>query len=278
MSYEVRPTGAHAFRCDIQSCPAELLAPDEPELTQDAHALGWTRLSVGDVCPSCMRGVHMGAGQMRARLGTMGVVGDEVQVQAPGPVSAGDPMLQEIDGVPTEVATYLEHGGQGDMVRAKLKFPEVQARVAMSPQLAAVVGTQASQSEHAGFAPPGSYERGHAGGDYPVQDSGDDLFDGFGELPEPEPQRHVDAPYDPSKLDPEPRHLVKPEMATLKAQGGTDGGAGIVQAQPPLDPQRVRKAKAGAPPRKPAIDPDALVAANNLFGFLDKTGYTPDDK
>lgn len=286
MSYEVTTSGAHRFACDVPHCPGELLAPDEPELQQDAQAMGWFRVEAGDVCPSCMRGIHAGGAQMRAFLASIGLKGDEVLIQAPGPVSAGDPYMHDVDGVMTEVATFLEPGGQGDQVRAKLKFPEVQARVAPSPQLAAVVGAAVpvGGAPAAGMRPsavPGPYEKY----DYSPSKHEDDLFDAFGELPERAPRpAPAQVPYDPNKLDPEQEWRRDPKQArpgSLGAAAGTDGGAGIVQAPKDLDPGKVAKAKRRAPlPPPPKRTPEELVAASDLFGFLtsDKNGYTPDDK
>lgn len=309
MTYEVRQaTGTHALKCDTEGCHMELLAPSEVDLLADAGALGWQANQPNHTCASCLRGVNAGAGAVQSILNSMGARGSVVQLVAPGPVSKGDPAYQEHRGQMVEVGHYLADAGQLDRVAVQLKMPTAAQSVAVSPQLAAILAARQSHDQPSN--PPGYTQ---AGGPPPAMDEDEAQYQASMQAfsrqveanqrqasPSKEPGPWDDILNDDAEERPEPSLddlFGKAGASTLPAPSagpaltgdwkdrmasvpGTAGGAGLVKGPPTLDPKKVAKARDRAPqaPRPPQVDAEKLVAANDLFGFLTKNGWTPDDK
>lgn len=117
MSYDDRSqtAGTHAIVCDVPGCHAELLAPTMEDAFSDANLAGWiARDNNGTeehACLSC----HSGGAIKRA------MASGDIRTEAPGPVRAGDPVIDE-DG--KQIGEYMQDAAIGDEVPVKLDIPD----------------------------------------------------------------------------------------------------------------------------------------------------------
>lgn len=243
MAYEERENGTHAMGCE--GCDHELIAPGKDELLEDLALAGWTAVGPDQfVCNHCAK-----AKANKSPLQQM--FGDNVIVQAPGPVHKGDPFHDANGDV---VGHYDADAQQGDEVGVTLDDPEPEPQVSSLQRYDAMMeGTDADDDavgRVSAVAPAGG-PAGAAGGG--VADTA---------------------------VDHRAQAAAAPTPRSLERPAGEPGSGGVVQRAPEVDTTsaeaKARLARAPQRPAGPEIDTDALMATSNIFDNLD-TSWDPDD-
>ncbi len=119
--YEERSNGSHVMKCDTPDCNHELLSESKESLVHDVALAGWEKAGNSEsgeelfVCGRCTHESPM-ATALKGMLD-----GDTLPMQAPAPVSKGDPVFGP-DG--TKIGEFAADAEQGEQVDIKLEFPE----------------------------------------------------------------------------------------------------------------------------------------------------------